>query len=102
MKLVDHIAYAQHLAADGEVHRGLDVAMGALDDALGDGEFAEVDSTLRALDFEKLDVDLAVALLMTAKPARDRLPSRAAAVSRFATHVRATLPEHSERILRWL
>lgn len=61
----------------------LDFALRTFDDLLLDGKFDLADTALAQIGWETCDLDFGVTVLMTTKPARDRLPTRAACIARF-------------------
>jgi hypothetical protein len=77
-------------------------ALVKIDDALCAGRFDIVDDLLAHTDWTTIDLDMAVTVLMTCKPARDQLSQRAPSLEQFRARVEAEQPDRAAAILRWL
>jgi hypothetical protein len=92
--------YAFVAAKDDE--RAVELVFDTIDDLLLEGRFQVCDDTLRAVDVERLNPTLLLALLSITLAAKDRLHGREALLKRIERRLRTLAPERVEELLHGL
>jgi hypothetical protein len=80
----------------------LDRCLDAIDTALQEGRFEDVNAAIEKMDFQTVRLDLAVCVLMASKLAKEKLPAREAAVRLLTQRVLSSVPDRAAGILRHL
>lgn len=97
-RLVVSVLEAEELLQKKRRRDGLDLALRAIDSALHAGRFNEVNDLLQVVAWDRIDIDLAVTVLMTSKPASKRIPARRRAVALFGARIARDMPERAPKI----
>ncbi|WP_428265089.1 hypothetical protein [Haliangium sp.] len=90
------------LVARQQPDEAIDILFDHIDELLSEGQFARCDSVLRAIDLDRLDTNLVVAVLSITLSAADELPHRARLLSRAEKRLSVLAPERVERLLHGL
>lgn len=80
----------------------LDMIYSAIDDKLRKQLFSIVDHSMIEIDWDRINIDAGVLILMTTKKAKDSLPHREDAVVKFAQRVWKDIPNRAYNIVRYL
>lgn len=87
------------LVAKSDVHAAIDLVFEHFDELLFEGRMREADEALAAVDVERLDSNLMVAVLTITYAAKDRLNRRAELLRRVDSRLRVLAPERVSDLL---
>ena len=85
--------------AVGDLDAAVDLIFDHFDELLQARKFREVDEALDAVDVNRLDSNLMVALLTITRAAKENLRRREELIRRIETKLRADAPERADKIL---